>query len=206
MADYSWSSLAGGYLLTERQRPKWFEAEMGLAACQCGDTAAGRRKLVRRLHERAIAEGMERCGIPATDAEVDARLSGLERGWYWGSREFAEKVVRLGEKIIQVRKKRGYRYSGEKRSHDLAEAERMILEVGKIEGLSEKDWRGLSGADPRKVALAHLLWSRTTVTQGWICEALGMSSAANVSQQIRRWKKEPQTKKLSAKLRGYLSK
>ena len=42
------------------------------------------------------------------------------------------------------------------------------------------------GSDPRKVSLAELLWSRTTVTQEWLAEKLQMRTAANVSQLLRR--------------------
>ncbi len=42
-----------------------------------------------------------------------------------------------------------------------------------------------AGSDARKVALARLVWEGTTVSQQWIADELGMSSAANVSQQIR---------------------
>jgi len=42
------------------------------------------------------------------------------------------------------------------------------------------------GSDPRKVSLAELLWSRSTVTQEWLAEKLQMRSAANVSQLLRR--------------------
>jgi len=42
----------------------------------------------------------------------------------------------------------------------------------------------LKGSDPRKLALAELLWKRTTVSQEWIAEKLAMRRAANVSQQL----------------------
>ncbi len=39
--------------------------------------------------------------------------------------------------------------------------------------------------DPRQVALAAILRKRTTVSNQWIAERLGMASAANVSQRVR---------------------
>jgi putative transposase len=44
----------------------------------------------------------------------------------------------------------------------------------------------VKGSDPRKVLLADLLWRRTVVSQEWLAEKLVISSAADVSQQIRR--------------------
>ncbi|HUF60613.1 MAG TPA: transposase [Verrucomicrobiales bacterium] len=46
--------------------------------------------------------------------------------------------------------------------------------------------RETKGSDPRKLALADLLWRRTVVSQEWIARKLAMRSAANVSQQLRK--------------------
>ena len=54
-------------------------------------------------------------------------------------------------------------------------------------GLVAKDLPSLKGSDPRKLALAELLWKRTTVSQEWISQKLSMRSAPNVSQQLRRF-------------------
>jgi REP-associated tyrosine transposase len=53
-------------------------------------------------------------------------------------------------------------------------------------GLDRVDLSRLKGSDPRKVALAELLWKQTTVSQEWLAERLKMRSAANVSQLLRR--------------------
>ncbi len=49
-----------------------------------------------------------------------------------------------------------------------------------------REFARTKGSDPRKVALARLLWERNKVGQGWLAEGLQMDSAANVSQQLRR--------------------
>ena len=59
------------------------------------------------------------------------------------------------------------------------------------------------GSDVRKVALTNLLLERTVARQSWIAEHLVMRSAANVSQQVRRYRlSKPQ---LPPKLKTYLS-
>jgi hypothetical protein len=64
---------------------------------------------------------------------------------------------------------------------------REILEVGKgVLGLTEAKIAGSPGSDDRKEAIARLIWERTSVSQGWIANELGMSTGANVSQQIKR--------------------
>ena len=45
----------------------------------------------------------------------------------------------------------------------------------------------------------------TAVSQAWICGRLHMSSAANVSQQLRRWKQSPKRKGLPQPLQDVLS-
>lgn len=51
-------------------------------------------------------------------------------------------------------------------------------------------------ANPRKLALAKLLWTRTTVSQDGIAEKLSMRSAANVSQQLRRMSRKGNARQL----------
>ena len=148
---------------------------------------------------------MERCGEPPRDSEQDARVSRLGRGWYWGSREFAEELLGTNEKAIEEKKGRSHRYSQEKRSHDEREAERIIEAAEMAAGVKGSDWRRLSGADARKVSIADLVWRRTTVSQAWISEKLHMASAANVSQQLRRWKQSPKRKGLPQPLQDVLS-
>ena len=63
----------------------------------------------------------------------------------------------------------------------------------------------LKGSDPRKLALAELLWKRTTVSQEWIAEHLSMRSAANVSQQLRRMKGTEDPVKLPPAMQRFLS-
>lgn len=96
LMDYPWSSVAGGYLLPPKKRPKWLAAGEGLASLGLTDTVGGRRQFVEHLDYRAVKEG-EKSGVPPNNEEADARMSPLRRGWYWGSRQFAESVLKLAE-------------------------------------------------------------------------------------------------------------
>jgi len=186
--DYPWSSVAGGYALVPGKRAPWLAAAEGLKEFGYADTTAGRRRFVERLDRKAVEEGMEKAGIPAVSSEVDERCSQLRRGWYWGSQEFAQRMLGLGKKMIGKPKSRNYRSAGERHAHGEAQA-RKILEVGKrILGLNEKEIARTRGSDERKVAIAKLIWERTAVSQGWIASQLGMRTGANVSQQIKRSK------------------
>ena len=46
----------------------------------------------------------------------------------------------------------------------------------------------VKSTDPRKLAIARLLWQHTTVSQGWLAEHLHLRSATYVSQLLRRVK------------------
>lgn len=71
--DYAWSSVAAGYGVPASQRAPWLAAPEGLAMAQCADTAAGRRRFVAHLDERAQEEGSRRAGV--IEPESDRRRS-----------------------------------------------------------------------------------------------------------------------------------
>ena len=76
-------------------------------------------------------------------------------------------------------------------THERREAGREWMREGLVAAeLKEAELEKLPGSDARKVALARLIWQRTTVTQSWIAERLKMGQAANVSQQLRRGARE----------------
>jgi putative transposase len=184
--DYPWSSVAGGYALPPGQRAKWLAAETGLAAFGLPDTTVGRRKFVERLDRRVVAEEIEQAGVPALDSEVDGRMSHLRRGWYWGSQEFGEAVLKLGDKLLQRGRHRSYRASKELKAHGEAQALEILKHGLAASGLEKQELKELPGSDERKVAIALQIWENTTMSMSWISQKLAMKSAANASQQIRR--------------------
>jgi REP-associated tyrosine transposase len=184
--DYPWSSLSTGYAVPPSRRPEWLAAAEGLAVFGLADTAAGRRRMVERLERRAVEEAGKRCGTVPLPEEMDARCSHLRRGWYWGSQRFGERMLKLAEGAIKRTKSRAYRSSAVRQTHGRKQAEQWLREGLAAAGLDRVDLSRLKGSDPRKVALAELLWKQTTVSQEWLAERLKMRSAANVSQLLRR--------------------
>jgi REP element-mobilizing transposase RayT len=202
--DYQWSSLAGGYAVMPHQRAKWLAAEQGLAVMGVEDTVEGRKKLVERLDKRA-AEGRERSGFVAVDADADKRGSHLRRGWYWGKQAFAEKLMKLGEAAIgRKRKARSYDASPERKAHGEQKALDLLEEGLRVAGLAKEELAGHRCTEPRKVLLAGVLWKKTTVSQAWIAEHLGMKNAANVSRVIHRMDLSRLENKVSEELRGFV--
>ncbi len=178
--------MAGGCALLPGRRPRWLAAADMLRAFGCADTAQGRRKWVERLDRRALEGATEHCGVPAPPPEADGRLSQLRRGWYWGSQQFAERMIEAGRAAIKKSRSRGYRGSLESRAHGEQEALRLLAQGMEAAGLDAVELRRLKGSDPRKVAIARVIRQRTTVSLGWIADHLSMRSAANASQQILR--------------------
>ena len=200
--DYPWSSVAGGYALPPRQRAKWLAAEAGLQAFGCVDTVAGRREFAARLDRRAVEEGLEQAGVPVAEEDVDARCSHLRRGWYWGSQGFAERVLKLGEPVLKRVRHRSGRTGGESRAHGKQEAERLLKAGLEAAGLTPEEVKRLPGSERRKVAIARVIWQQTTVNLEWLAGQLSLKSAANASQQMRRW--QPEVNDLPKALRTWL--
>lgn len=204
--DYPWCSLAGGWILPPSKRAKWIAAEEGLGRFGLPDTVAGRRRMVEHLDRRAVTEAIKKCGIPVESENLDARCSHLRRGWYWGSQEFAEKLRGLAGKLLKERENpsRSYKRTLETRAHSESQAEQWLDNGLRAAGLNGADLLRLKGSDPRKLALAKLLWTRTTVSQEWIADKLAMRSAANVSQQLRRMPNKGNASQLPPELARFL--
>jgi REP element-mobilizing transposase RayT len=200
--DYSWSSIAQGYAVPPKQRPRWLAAADGLAVFQCGDSVAGRRRFVEHLDKRAREEGSRCAGMEKPPK--DRRCSHFRHGWYWGSQAFAERMLKLARKGLTARKNQTYQSAAVAKAHDQVEAKRL-LEEGLAAAELQPDALGrLPGSEIRKVALADLLLRQTLVRQSWIADRLGMRSAANVSQQVRRFRTQKQPK-LSRRFKSYLN-
>lgn len=164
-------------------------AKGGLAVFGMKDTAQGRRRFVERLNRRAMDEGLKRAGVIEPEGEADRRCSHLERGWYWGSQAFAERLLRLGEVALKRPRYRSAQADGARKAHDEKEALRLLEEGLKAVGLDLQTAQSLKGSDRRKVAIAKVIWQNTTVSMSWLAQRLSMKSAANASQQLRRWEK-----------------
>ena len=203
--DYKWSSVAGGHALAAGKRAKWLAAEEALAAFGCKDTVSGRRKWVERLDRRAVEEEAEKCGLVPLPEEMDARCSHLRRGWYWGSQAFGEKMFKFAGAVLGRDRNRIYRGSLERRAHEASRAEQLLLEGLRAAGLDSRELPRISGSDARKVAIARAIWEQTVVPQKWLAERLGMRSAANVSQQLRRHGVNAKRSDLPPSFRKWLS-
>jgi uroporphyrinogen-III synthase len=116
--------------------------------------------------------------------------------------EACERTGWLAGKGIATRKTRTYRSAPLFQAHNEKEARRLLDGGLAASGLSARELDSLPGSDVRKVALASLILERTVARQSWIADKLAMRSAANVSQQVRRYR--TRRPRLAAAFREYL--
>jgi putative transposase len=173
--EFPWSSLAQGYGVAASRRPLWLAVVEGLELFGYRDETRDRQRFVERLEKRALEDNGRVRG------PNEGLQNTLQRGWYWGSRQFREKMLKLVQRISS---NRNYRSSILGRHKDRHEAEFWLEKAREhfaIEG------RPLSQAPrPARLGAAWVLHHRTNQPQSWIADQLGLHTAANVSQQIRR--------------------
>lgn len=175
LVDYPWSSLAQGYAVAPGQRPLWMAVQKGVELFGFKDTTAGRRKFVERLEKRNTEEE-DRVDNPTTGLQ-----STLQRGWYWGSQQFREEMLKL---VPASLRNRNYRTSSPGKQKERQKAEHWIELARQHFAVAES--KMADAPRPARLAAAWALHHRTTQAQGWVAAELGLHSAANVSQQVRR--------------------
>jgi REP element-mobilizing transposase RayT len=177
LAEFRWSSLW------------WFPQKRRLAFLEPGtllgepgglaDTAAGWKRYREYL------------GVLAEEAplERERRFGPLSRGWAVGTREF-----RTG--LIRDLRQRGAELERAARPGESA-GERQVLRAEiweeRLHAAAQAAGIGLGELGPRKsaaekVLLAAAMNAGTDVSNGWLCERLGMGTPASVSQFVRRFR------------------
>ena len=177
LGEFRWSSF--WWFPKKKERPSWLCAETVLAeAGGLADTAAGWCKYGEYLGFLDEAEPTKR----------NERYGKLSRGWALGTAEFRQGL--LGEL-----KKRGAQLEQAVPYGETDEARRQLREsvwedrLGQLARTAKIDLAklGRRKSDPAKVLLAAALRAETGVSNGWLCDRLGMGTPASVSQFVRRW-------------------
>ncbi len=169
--DYRWSSY--GWYAAARGRPGWFEPERVLGELGLADSVSGRRKYAERMRERAVDEW---AGKNRETQEV------LRRGWCLGSAGFRERMLGLiegaGEKLSRAKEVDG----PIRRSHDAEEAQRLLGRALSYLGLEVDELAAMKRSDARKLAVARLIRTGTSVSNAWIAQALSLGHASSISR------------------------
>jgi putative transposase len=190
LESYPWSSL-GQYMAVPQRRPAWQETGMAFSVTGCKDTRSGRRKFLEILELRVDWKNPGQAGAIYSEGKGKPDLavhSALRRGWFFGSQEFRERLLKLAAKTLTGRAKRkadGYQ-GADLKDHGERRAER-ILEAGLEHfGVSRKELRSAAKGDWRKGLLAALIQKETTVRLDWISESMRMGERSSCSRTIRR--------------------
>ena len=169
--DYRWSSYR--WYAAKKEPPEWFEPSRVLGELGLEDSAEGRRLYAERMRERAVAELEER-----NTADNDS----LRRGWCLGGASFRERMLSLlektGEKFSKGREVDG----AVRQSHGEDEARRLLEGAMAHFKISPSDLDKLKRNDPRKLAIARLIRTRTSVPNKWIAAKLALGHVSGVSR------------------------
>lgn len=191
LASYQWSSLPA---YQRGKGPNWLVMERVLRAFELAKDGRGRRAYVSYLEQRASEDGGK------LSAESMARL---RRGWYLGDGTFKEHLLGLIAKGSKALRRKGSHQGTATREHGEFEAERLITQALVRLGLAEtsegKMIRTRKG-DPRKVAIATLVKSRTSVGNDWLAQRLEMGHSRAMSRLIRQGRENLEIAKLSRQL------
>ncbi len=187
---YPWSSLRH-YIAVPKMRPGWQETEMAFTVTGCKDTPTGRRSFLEMLELRVDWKDPSHAGAVYSEGGRRPELavrSALRRGWFFGSQEFREMVLKLAANRLAGRAKRkadGYQ-GAELRDHGERRA-RRILQVGLEHfGVNLEGLRSAAKGDLRKGLLAALIQRETTVRLDWISQRMRMGERSYCCRTIRR--------------------
>jgi REP element-mobilizing transposase RayT len=195
LVGYPWSSLAA---YEKGRGPQWLVFDRVLRAFELARDGRGRRAYVAWLEARAANDGG---GI---DAEA---TKALKRGWYLGKESFKDRLLKLVEKPVARRRgASAARGEGPIRDRGEKEAARLLSEgmsalglPGDLQGLEK-----LRKSDPRKVRLALLLRTHTSVSNEWIAGKLAMGHPGGVSRLIADCRSDSESAREVAKLSSML--
>ena len=164
LSAFRWSSYPQ-YLQGRSARPSWLRVDRLLGEHGIPkDSPAGREQFERRMELRRAAEDGE-------------EFRALQRGWCLGGEEFRKELLaqmsagpeHYGQEI---------REAGEEKARRVIEGELRKL------GWRSGDLEARRKGDPEKVRLALRLRGETTMTLGWIAQALQMGTKTYLSHLL----------------------
>jgi putative transposase len=175
---WPWSSVPA-YGSPPRGRPVWLEVAEGLRWQGFSDTAAGRRRFLQRLEERA------RMGTRRRDEAVEAEMSlraTLKRGWIFGSQAFEERMYPLIAAAFSTQRDPGRIDKEVRRDYRQREAERLLQAAMERWGWTEKALLSLAKGNRQKVFLAWWIRQHTQVPVNWLRKRLNLGVPAAASR------------------------
>ena len=174
LSEFRWSSYPG-YLKERSGRPSWLRVDRLLGEHGIPkDSPSGRQHFERRMERRrAVEDGEE--------------FRPIERGWCVGSEAFRRELL--------AQMKAGPEHYGEEiRESGQQKAQRLLeSELAKLSWTEEELQRRPKG-DPQKIQIAQRLRAQTTMTLGWVAQALHMGTKTHLSHLLY-WKGKEKKKR-----------
>ncbi len=175
LANYRWSSLP---VYVRGQGPEWLEMARVLRSFDMAQDQRGRKAYVAWLEARAAADG----------GKIDAAaMKALRRGWYLGGEGFRDRLLSMLDAVPGGLRGNPANRAGEAvREHGEAEAERLLQAILPQLGLprTADELAALRKGDPRKVTAAAVLRRKTSVSNAWLSQRLGMGHTGSVSRLL----------------------
>jgi len=170
LKEYRWSSWPE-YLKSFGKRWPWLRVDRTLGAWGVEeDNVLGWRQLEQGVEQRKEMEW----------SKENSDWKRLRRGWCWGSKSFREEMLEL------IGEKQGGQHHGEElRESDEQKAERLVGEMLRAAGWTEKESRNRRKGDKEKVRMAGRLREETTMSWNWITKRLAMGHWRTASHAVR---------------------
>ena len=194
--EYRWSSL--WWFTRSAERPAWLRCETVLSlAGSLADAPEGWQRYCAYLG--ALDE--------AAPKRRGQRFGKLSRGWAIGTEDFKRGLIgalrQRGIMPEDVIPEGGTESARQALRESVWEV--CLHECARVANI-DLTALGPRKSAPAKVQLAAAIKAGTAVSNGWLCERLGMGTAASVSQFVRRWLANSKNADKTAKLAAHLSK
>jgi REP element-mobilizing transposase RayT len=172
--QYGWSSYPS---YVRQGAPAWLETGRVLASLRLKDS--DRKGYEVYMETRCLELGQE-----AGRKEWEGLWRSLRRGWYVGGEEFRLGLLQKARRWLSGKGRAG-RGGEVGRTHDQAQAQRLLAMGLRVVGLKPEELAGQPKGQMEKQLLAWWLRSQTTVPRSWIAEKLKMGYETRVSQATR---------------------
>ncbi len=189
LVDYRWSSC--GRFVKEAHLPGWLRRGRAFGALELPDEGAGSRR-----RYGAWMAARTRDVLEDRPGEEEARqLQEMRRGWCVGSESFQDRLMDWARGAVAGRTRHSCE-GGAIRTHDEAEAERLLEMALELLGCGEVELQAMRQNDPRKQAVAWLIRSRTVMEDEWLVRRLAMGHRSNVSRALAAYRDASDTQRL----------
>ena len=184
LEPYPWSSYPW-YMGPGKKRPKWLEVSRVLGNLGLKDEARGRRAYAQYMEAQ-----MEELGTKEGKKAFKELWEPMRHGWYAGSEDFKEKLIRRLSKVVKGKQRASY--SGAAiREHDEDQAERLIRKGMRALDIDEDELGRLPKGHESKCVLAWLAHTHAMVSHRWLSERLRMGYPTTVSTYIKKVRLAP---------------